>query len=217
MWDAERGVGVLNDFDLAKFANQVGASGKENTGTLPFMALDLLSEKGLRGEIPRLYRHEAESFAWCLICLCVSVAENKEGENYTTVSDHLRRWFADWVTCSTAKLGFRWSDYENSKIVFAHPNALGVARHIYGHWSDRYKRQFPNKKSKRFPSAIARELGRTTATSEEATPYVEEDEDTVFADLVIAHDESMGSDALIETQQIVIGMHRGVRKVDWSD
>ncbi|KAF9643788.1 hypothetical protein BDM02DRAFT_3151168 [Thelephora ganbajun] len=76
MWDDRRKVGILNDFDLARFADQTGASGQDNTGTLPFMALDLLSEEGLRGEIPRRYRHEAESFAWTLICLCLATHPN---------------------------------------------------------------------------------------------------------------------------------------------
>ena len=56
MWDDRRKVGILNDFDLARFTDQAGASGQDNTGTLPFMALDLLSEEGLCGEIPRRYR-----------------------------------------------------------------------------------------------------------------------------------------------------------------
>ena len=56
MWDDKRKVGILNDFDLARFADQDGASGQDNTGTLPFMALDLLSKEGLRGEIPRRYQ-----------------------------------------------------------------------------------------------------------------------------------------------------------------
>ncbi|KAF9641867.1 hypothetical protein BDM02DRAFT_3073239, partial [Thelephora ganbajun] len=50
--------GVLNDFDLARFSDQAGASGRDNTGTLLSMALDLLSEEGLRGVISRRYRHE---------------------------------------------------------------------------------------------------------------------------------------------------------------
>ena len=98
MWDDRRKVGILNDFDLAKLADQAGATGQDNTGTLPFMALDLLSEKGLRGEIPRRYRHEAESFAWCLICLCLTMVEGADGKNYTRDPHLLLRWFQDWDT-----------------------------------------------------------------------------------------------------------------------
>jgi hypothetical protein len=62
VWDDVRKVVVLNDFDLARFADQTAASEQDDAGTSPFMALDLLSEEGLRGGIPRRYRHEAESF-----------------------------------------------------------------------------------------------------------------------------------------------------------
>ena len=105
MWDDKRKVGVLNDFDLARFADQTGASGQDNTGTLPFMALDLLSEEGLRGEIPRRYRHEAESFTWSLICLCLATVEGKNSKNYTQDPHPLRRWFEDWESSRNAKLG----------------------------------------------------------------------------------------------------------------
>ena len=56
MWDNVQKVGVLSDFDLAKFEDQTGVSGRDNTGTLPFMALDLVSERDFRREIPRRYR-----------------------------------------------------------------------------------------------------------------------------------------------------------------
>ena len=57
-WDDRQ---KMEDFNLARFADQTGASGRDNTGTLPFMGLDLLLEKGLHGEIPRYYRRKAES------------------------------------------------------------------------------------------------------------------------------------------------------------
>ena len=103
MWDDMRKVGVLNDFDLARFADQRGASGQGNTGTLPFMALDLLSERGLRGVIPRRYRHETESFTWCLIRLYFATAEDSKGQNRTRDPHPLRRWFTDWESSRDAK------------------------------------------------------------------------------------------------------------------
>ena len=54
MWDDERKVGVLNDFDFAKFVDQTGTGRQDNMGPVPFMALDLLSEEAFRGKIPRL-------------------------------------------------------------------------------------------------------------------------------------------------------------------
>ena len=63
MWDDVQKIGVLCDFDLAKFEDQTGASERDSTRTLPFMVLDLVSERGFCGEIVRRYRHGAESFA----------------------------------------------------------------------------------------------------------------------------------------------------------
>jgi tRNA A-37 threonylcarbamoyl transferase component Bud32 len=95
MRDDARKAAIPDDFDLARFANRAGASGQDNTGTLPFMALDLLSEEGLCGEIPRRYRHEAESFAWSLICLYFATVEDKNGKNRTRDPHPLIEWFED--------------------------------------------------------------------------------------------------------------------------
>ncbi|KAI0328333.1 hypothetical protein GY45DRAFT_1306993 [Cubamyces sp. BRFM 1775] len=59
---------VLNDWDLgidAKDANLTHA-GFKVTGTVPFMAIDLLTEKGLDGRVAVLYRHDLEAFIWVL-------------------------------------------------------------------------------------------------------------------------------------------------------
>lgn len=62
--------GVLNDFDLSRTRDKdesVGfATGKERTGTIPFMALDLLTDEYFSGKLIRLYRHDLESFIWVL-------------------------------------------------------------------------------------------------------------------------------------------------------
>ncbi|KAF9643778.1 hypothetical protein BDM02DRAFT_3122943 [Thelephora ganbajun] len=62
------------------------------------MALDLL-----RREIPRRYRHEAESFAWSLICLCLATVVNNHGKNFTMHPHPLHKWFEDWKSCHDAK------------------------------------------------------------------------------------------------------------------
>ena len=61
--------GVLNDFDLAAIM-AVGErtpkkQGFERTGTLPFMAIDLLRYPN--GQISRWFRHDLESCMWCLV------------------------------------------------------------------------------------------------------------------------------------------------------
>ena len=61
--------GVLNDFDLAAIM-AVGErtpkkQGFERTGTLPFMAIDLLRYPD--GQISHWFRHDLESCMWCLV------------------------------------------------------------------------------------------------------------------------------------------------------
>ena len=61
--------GVLNDYDLASWV-KFPTTNSDRTGTLPFMALNMLSG-GLEDRIPRLYRHDAESFIWVLAYITV--------------------------------------------------------------------------------------------------------------------------------------------------
>ena len=55
----------MNDWDLSHRTGENHDSG-ERTGTLPFMALDLLDEKAVAGEKKRLYRHDLEGLIWIL-------------------------------------------------------------------------------------------------------------------------------------------------------
>ena len=61
--------GILNDFDLASVMQPgdrfPGRTGWERTGTIPFMAISLLEFPG--GIVKRWYKHDLESFAWCLL------------------------------------------------------------------------------------------------------------------------------------------------------
>ncbi|KAG1730088.1 hypothetical protein EDB19DRAFT_2012287 [Suillus lakei] len=71
-WKGGKRMGVLNDYDLSSLADVQGPLGNERTGTVPFMALELLSAKAQRGEVKHLYRHDLESFMWVFIWLCLS-------------------------------------------------------------------------------------------------------------------------------------------------
>jgi hypothetical protein len=73
--------GVLNDYDLSHLDGQPRPSGTERTGTMPFMALDLLTDKAWDGKITRLYRHDCESFAWVLLWICCRFEDGKEIPN----------------------------------------------------------------------------------------------------------------------------------------
>ncbi|KAH7920466.1 hypothetical protein BV22DRAFT_1198884 [Leucogyrophana mollusca] len=105
-----RAVGVLNDFDLATLAENEAPSGNQRTGTVPFMARALLTPKGLKGQITHTYRHEAESFVWVLVWVCLRF---REGQERRQQSRHLDEWLkADEETCRDKKNTFINEDFE---------------------------------------------------------------------------------------------------------
>ncbi|KAG1741269.1 hypothetical protein EDB19DRAFT_717988 [Suillus lakei] len=64
-----RYIGVLNDFDLS--STRDSPSSQERTGTVPFMALELLMQDAIEGKVKHLYQHDAESFMWVLTWICL--------------------------------------------------------------------------------------------------------------------------------------------------
>ncbi|KAG2341860.1 hypothetical protein BDR05DRAFT_1060724 [Suillus weaverae] len=106
MWYRKNGklIGVLNDYDLSSLANAVGPQGNERTGTVPFMALDLLTPEAQRGEVKHLYRHDLESFMWCFIWVCLRY---REGVLLPAKLRPLDDWATlDAVACGKEKLFF---------------------------------------------------------------------------------------------------------------
>lgn len=93
MYKENNKYGVLNDFDLSTImkpnARNPNRQGLERTGTLPFMAVELLSEKGFNGQIPRRYDHELESFAWVLVWVSRCVLDGEESEPPPALKDWL--------------------------------------------------------------------------------------------------------------------------------
>lgn len=62
-------LGVLNDWDLATFADS-RHDGLERTGTIPYMAIDLLLPESMAGTVQHLYRHDLEALFWVLVWVC---------------------------------------------------------------------------------------------------------------------------------------------------
>lgn len=54
-------------------------SAKDNAGTLPFLTLDLLEKRAFEVQVPLRYRHNAGTFAWCLICICICAGKDERG------------------------------------------------------------------------------------------------------------------------------------------
>ena len=82
MYDRHNGDrGILNDYDLARLSGRERPCDSERTGTMPFMALDLLAEEAGKGVIERRYSHDCESFAWVLFWICYRYDKGKEISN----------------------------------------------------------------------------------------------------------------------------------------
>ena len=56
---------------------QDGPSGNERTGTIPFMAIDLLEKEAIQGKVQHLYQHDAESLIWVLAWVCLRYEDGK--------------------------------------------------------------------------------------------------------------------------------------------
>ncbi|KAG2065069.1 hypothetical protein BDR04DRAFT_1060995 [Suillus decipiens] len=112
-WKDGKRMGVLNDYDLSSLIDDRGPQGNECTGTIPFMALDLLTAEAQRGEVKHLYRHDLESFMWVFIWICFHYREG-------VIIPAALRPFDDWarldaVTCGKKKFYFlfRVLDYHS--------------------------------------------------------------------------------------------------------
>jgi serine/threonine protein kinase len=140
MYDLDTKRGVLNDFDLARLsAPDRTRSSKDNTGTLPFLALDLLNERALSGGVRRLYRHDAESFTWCLIYICICMSKDGKGK-ISTLSPHpLSSWFIGLDQCYSSK-----SRLANDGLLGRFPlhhKIKPLVAQLYNCWKDRYSKQ----------------------------------------------------------------------------
>ncbi|OJT04231.1 hypothetical protein TRAPUB_5108, partial [Trametes pubescens] len=95
-------LGVLNDRDPAVDASEPQThNGFEATGTMPFMAVDLLCEEACRGEVRHLYRHDLEAFLW--IFVWVLCCYNNANE-VSPLPDTYRLWNSgDTVACQSSK------------------------------------------------------------------------------------------------------------------
>jgi hypothetical protein len=101
---------ILNDWDLAYLvaAGQLPSrQGYRRTGTIPFMAMELLTAEAWNGEIKIRYRHELESFAWALLWICGNFEDCKERRQKP-----FNGWITDYNTCREKK-----ADYLGLKLV----------------------------------------------------------------------------------------------------
>ena len=106
-------MGVLNDMDLASLIWDHGLKGHERTGTVPFMARQLL-----RDEVEHRYEHDIESFVWVLVWVCVRY---NEGQLRSDGSRQLDQWAqVDMKLCQAFKNNFINTDRDEAKPSSSH-------------------------------------------------------------------------------------------------
>ncbi|KAN0073650.1 hypothetical protein V8E55_012127 [Tylopilus felleus] len=113
-------MGVLNDFDLA--STHETATGTERTGTVPFMALALLQDEALQGNVRHAYEHDAESFIWVLIWISLRYDDGKTRKHGRPLDAWLR---VDAVGCRKEK-----TDFLESRPTDCYGFCRGVRRYV---------------------------------------------------------------------------------------
>ena len=110
MYDQDLKCGILIDYNLSISQQQP----RTDTGTIPFMAIDLLTDEYWNGETVRLYRHELEAFLWMLpfVFLCY---QNRKFQRGTPADVWMT---SNYITCRKEKSDFWSSDRlnENGKL-----------------------------------------------------------------------------------------------------
>jgi len=100
MYNEDLHCGVLSDFDLSISRRNPRVPGTDRTGTIPFMAIALLSDRYWNG---RKYRHELEAFIWVLPFVFLRYQDGKS-QRGTPVDG----WMTDnYHACAQEKSGFR--------------------------------------------------------------------------------------------------------------
>ncbi|KAK7680255.1 hypothetical protein QCA50_016764 [Cerrena zonata] len=136
MVDPENKKGILVDFDLATVAHNdtidaCPLHGNDRTGTMAFMALELLREEGLQGKIPRLYRHDLESFCWVFLWICYCYDNGKFMIHFP---------FGDWIdttprSCRGAKFAVIGHLQETkSKPTLSYAQYVRFSIQVVRHW-----------------------------------------------------------------------------------
>lgn len=111
MYDPVSQCDVLTDFDLSTMDRPERVSGNHQIGTIPFVALDLLSYADRKRYRRRCHHYELESFIWILavVFLAYNNGERNPQDEFT------KDWFTSgYRACSLQKLDFLITDLPSS-------------------------------------------------------------------------------------------------------
>lgn len=161
MYDSEKKCGVLMDYDLAILRWKPRIPGSDRTGTIPFMALDLLSKDYWDGQITRRHHHELESFIWILPYVFLLYDGGRRYSN-----EHVDGWVtSSYKRCRQLKADFCiflpkpsgvQPDFE-----LQWPLAVDLCRGLIREYVNRGGRQQPNKNAAKMWSFFVTKLERS--------------------------------------------------------
>ena len=97
--EGDSAVDVFNDWDLATVFSSSATPNTNRTGTIPFMALQLLSGE----RVVHMFRHDAESFIWLFLWVCGC----SDGSKREVLVPPYKVWGKlDMLACKIARGGF---------------------------------------------------------------------------------------------------------------
>ncbi|SJL08542.1 uncharacterized protein ARMOST_11908 [Armillaria ostoyae] len=159
--------GVLNDFNLSSLRDDPGASSFQRTGTLPYMAYDLLINNN-NGQPPKhLYRHDVESVFYVILLLCCRyqvLARPTSSEPAPLNCEKVSSTFDEWyrlgrATLKDKKIGFFMGDTPAVNSGFA----------AFQPWLDDLHLQFLDGYSARTSHSHRQTRGKATGAFDEET------------------------------------------------
>ncbi|KAK0236743.1 hypothetical protein EDD85DRAFT_952687 [Armillaria nabsnona] len=157
--------GVLNDFDLSSLRSATGASSAQGTGTLPYMAYELLFND-VNGQPPKhLYRHDVESVFYVtllLFCRYKFVATEKSSQE---ARRKVPSRFDPWYKLTRAQLKTEKGDF---LLEDASP-MVNSGFHDFQAWVDGLYQQFTLGFSTRSRHGVLNKRGKTTEPFDDET------------------------------------------------
>jgi hypothetical protein len=114
-----RYIGVLIDFDFS-----LSPSGHERIGTVPFMAIELLTKDAIEGKVKHLYRHDAESLLWVLTWVSLRYQEGQLLCKGRPLDEWLK---VDGIQCHDKKTGFLTTHRHNMTPSQSHKQNWDIA------------------------------------------------------------------------------------------
>ena len=123
--------GVLNDYDLASLAD-CPTTNTDRTGTLPFMALPIIKSKD--GCLPRMYKHDAESFFWVFTYISLANVKYIGRTIHISRSDEVNSWFGDNYINHHQSKGFIGLSYNKKKVHNSYKQYRTTIRSLLAYW-----------------------------------------------------------------------------------